>query len=125
MLGGFALGAAGIGESYVAWQLFVSVAVFEFVRQFMRWSHAGYMSEHMRTPLRATAIGLAITFSGLGSAVYAWVVPAIWDPGQADFVVEGPFRAAFVLGLVGAIGLRAYDRVYPIRDPQPESLDSS
>ena len=119
MLGAFAIGAAGIGESRVAWQLFASVAVFEFVRQFMRWSHAGYMSEHMRPSLRATAIGFAITFSGLGSAIYAWVVPRIWDPSQADFTVEGPFRAALVLGLVGALGLWIFDRVSPIRDPKP------
>ena len=77
MLGAFSLAAAGIGFSAVAWQIFVSVAFFEFARQFMRWSHAGYMSEHMPDSLRATAIDCTITFSGLGSTIYSWVAPII------------------------------------------------
>jgi MFS family permease len=117
MLAGFSLGALGIGESQVVWQLACCVALFEFVRQFMRWSHAGYMSEHLPSRLRATAIGFAITFSGLGSAIYAWVMPMLWNPQADDFPSYWPFRAAFLLGLVGTLGLLVYDRLHPIRDP--------
>ena len=115
MLGAFSLAAAGIGFSAVTWQLFVSVAFFEFARQFMRWSHAGYMSEHMPDSLRATAIGCTITFSGLGSTIYSWVAPIIWNPQSDDFQSWAPVVAAAVLGLTGTVGLFLYDRIWPIR----------
>ena len=70
MLGAFSLAGIGIGGSVVAWQLFAFAAVFEFVRQFMRWSHAGYLSEHMPNDLRSTVIGCSITLAGLGSTIY-------------------------------------------------------
>ncbi len=76
MFGTFSVMALGIGFSQVAWQLFASVAVFEFVRQFMRWSDAGYLSEHMPSELRSTAIGCSITFSGLGSTIFGWLAAA-------------------------------------------------
>lgn len=117
MLGGFSVACLGIGGSQIAWQLFACVAAFEFVRQFMRWSHAGYMSEHLDPSLRSTAIGFAITFSGLGSVIYAWIVPLIWDPKKVDFNSLWPFVTAAVLGIVGAIGLFVFDRVHPIREP--------
>lgn len=116
MLGSFSLACLGIGASQLVWQLFASVAVFEFVRQFMRWSHAGYMSEHLDPSLRSTAIGFAITFSGLGSVIYAWVVPLIWDPKARDFDSLWPFVAAAVVGIGGACGLFAFDRLRPIRE---------
>ena len=105
----------GIGVSQFVWELFLAVAAFEFVRQFMRWSHAGYMSEHMSSDLRATAIGMTIMFSGLGSTIFAWIAPNVWNPDATDFKSAGPFLAAAVLGLVGAVGLLIYDRKFPIR----------
>ncbi|MCH7687337.1 MAG: MFS transporter [Planctomycetes bacterium] len=115
MLGAFSLAALGIGESRLAWQLFCWVALFEFVRQFMRWSHAGYLSEHMPGDLRATAIGCSITFSGLGSTVFAWTADLLWNPAAAGFQSSDPFLAAALLGLVGSAGLMAFDRFVPIR----------
>ena len=116
MLGCFALAALAIGSSLMVWQLFCSVAAFEFVRQFMRWSHSGYMSEHMAPDLRATTIGLTITISGLGSTAFTWIAPRIWDPNATDFQSTGPFLAAAVCGLLGCVGLFLYDRVRPIRE---------
>ena len=114
MLASFALAALGIGISGIAWQLFACVALFEFVRQFMRWSHAGYMAEHMPTDLRSTAIGFAITFSGLGSTIFGWVAASMWDPTQQS---PQPFFAAALLGGVASVGLFVFDRFQPIRQP--------
>jgi MFS family permease len=116
MLGFFSLAVLAIGCSQLVWQLFLSVAVFELVRQFMRWSHSGYMSEHMPPDLRATTIGLTITISGLGSTIFTWIAPWIWDPKATDFEATGPFWAAAVCGLIGCVGLFVYDRIRPIRE---------
>jgi len=121
MLASFSLCSVGIGESRTAWQIFCFVAVFEFVRQFMRWSHAGYLSEHMPDRLRATAIGCSITFSGLGSTIFAWIADQVWNPAMTGFQSSHPFVAAAVLGLVGSVGLLLFDRFVPIRQKSSES----
>ena len=101
----------------MVWQIFSCVALFEFARQFMRWSHAGYLSEHMPSDLRATAIGCSITFSGLGSTIFAWVAGVAWNPAAAGFQSSQPFVAATLLGLAGSVGLMVFDRIVPIRQP--------
>jgi MFS family permease len=115
MLSTFSLAALGIGHSRAAWQIFCCVGLFEFVRQFMRWSHAGYLSEHMPSDLRATAIGCSITFSGSGSTIFAWIAGHLWNPNVAGFDSSDPFLAAATLGLVGSVGLMVFDLVLPIR----------
>ena len=115
MLATFSLGAMGIGLSTVGWQIFICVGLFEGARQFMRWSHAGYMSEHMPDNLRATAIGCTIMFSGVGSTLYSWIAPSLWDPSQPDFESCYPIVFAAILGLMGSVGLFIYDRIRPIR----------
>ena len=122
MLAAFSLSLLGIGESHVAWQIFVTVAIFEFVRQFARWLHAGYLAEHMPTNLRASAIGLANSFAGLGSVIYGWIVEEIWTPGEPGFISQRPFLVAAVIGLIGAAGLFLFDRVHPIREPEVQEL---
>lgn len=116
MVGSFAFAALGIGLSHAAWQLFVCVALFEFVRQFMRWSHAGYLSEHLPSDLRVTAIGFAITFSGLGSTIYGWVAASLWNPSIDS---SRPFVAAAMLGGAASLGLFVFDRLRPIRESNP------
>ena len=116
MLSCFSLAVLAMGTSLTLGQFFWSVAAFEFVRQFMRWSHSGYMSEHMHPDLRATTIGLTITISGLGSTLFVWIAPSIWDPAAPDFQTAGPFQAAAVCGLIGSVGLTLYDRICPIRE---------
>ena len=113
MVGTFSVMALGIGFSHAAWQLFACVAVFEFVRQFMRWSHAGYLSEHMPAELRSTAIGCSITFSGLGSTIFGWAAAAMWNPTLDS---RTPFLVAASLGGLGALGLFVFDRFRPIRE---------
>jgi len=115
MIGGFSAAATCIGISQAAWQLFASVAVFEFARQFMRWSHGGYLTEHIGDRLRPTAIGFAITFSGLGETVYGWASKATWNPNLAGFESWKPVLLASIAGLFATAGLFLYDRLRPIR----------
>jgi MFS family permease len=115
MLGAFSIAAIGIGATEFVWQLFACVAAYEFMRQFMRWSHTGYLAENVPPALRATAIGFAITCAGVGSTLYAWVSPWIWDPNSANFNSAGPFWAAGILGVLTALGLLAYHGLRPIR----------
>ena len=118
MLGSFSLATAGTGFSATAWQLFTSVAIFEFVRQFMRWSHAGYMSEHLQPHLRPTAIGCAITFSGLGSAIFAWIAHYVFEyTGNSTRI---PFAMGVCVGLAGTAMLFICDWLKPIKEELPE-----
>ena len=123
MIGCFSAAATCIGVSQVAWQLFASVAVFEFARQFMRWSHGGYLTEHIGDRLRPTAIGFAITFSGLGETVYGWASKGIWSPDQPGFEAWKPVLLASVAGLFATAGLFLYDRLKPIRSEIPPTTD--
>jgi hypothetical protein len=115
MLGSFALAGGGIGLVVSAGPLFAVVAVFEFVRQFMRWSHAGYLSEHLPNRLRSTAIGCAISLAGLGSTLYGSLPLALMDPNGSGFDSRLPFWISASLGLAGATGLFVFDRLKPIR----------
>ena len=115
MLGAFSLASLSIGFAQFPWQLFVCVAAYEFVRQFMRWSHTGYLAENVPPALRATAIGFAITWAGLGSTIYTWIAPEIWDPDSIGFDSAGPFWIAGILGTTTALGLFAYHWFRPIR----------
>ena len=114
MLGAFSISAAAIGWCSVGWTLFVYVAIFEFTRQFMRWSHSGYMSEHLPDHLRSTGMGVAISFSGLGSALWGAAADYLYtvDPVQQSPL---PFYSAAALGIIGTIGLLVFDRFIPIR----------
>jgi len=116
MLAAFSLSAGGIGFCTAAWQLFCFVAMFEFVRQFMRWSHAGYMSEHLPPHLRATAIGCAITFSGLGSAIFAWIAHEVFTRSNNDTTI--PFIMGLTVGLIGTVILFVCDWRKPIKDEE-------
>lgn len=127
MIGGFSAASTCLGVSQAAWQLFASVAVFEFARQFMRWSHGGYLTEHIGDRLRPTAIGFAITFSGLGETLYGWGSKAIWDPNLESFESWKPVLLASIAGLFATTGLFLYDRVRPIRTarmPEDTSQDT-
>ncbi len=119
MLCCFSLAALGVGISDTAWQLFLYVAFFEFARQFMRWSHSGYLSEHLPENLRATAIGCAITLAGTGGTAASWVADKIWNPAMTGFHASSPFFAGASIGIVGSILLFILDRFHPIRADDP------
>ena len=123
MIGTFSAAATCIGVSHAVWQLFASVAVFEFARQFMRWSHGGYLTEHIGDRLRPTAIGFAITFSGLGETVYGWVSKATWNADLEGFQSWKPVLLASIAGLIATAGLFLYDRLRPIRSEHDPSSD--
>jgi hypothetical protein len=127
MLAGFALSGAGIGAVSTQLALFAAVVIFEFVRQFMRWSHAGYLSEHMPHDLRATAIGCAISVAGLSSTIFGFAAKSVFDANAPGFDARQPFLLAAVLGLAGAFGLFVFDRFVPIRQaalPRDKGDDS-
>ena len=118
MLGSFALAGLGIGLMTSTGPLFAVVAIFEFFRQFMRWSHGGYLSEHLPSRLRSTAIGCAISLSGLGSTLYGFLPLALMDPNASGFDSRLPFWISAGLGLTGAAGLFVFDRLIPIRQAE-------
>ena len=124
MLVAFSLATLGIGISQLPRHLYASVAAFEFIRQLMRWSFSGYVSEHMPSDLRSTAIGLSVTFAGLSSAIYCWVADALWTPDASQMNPSRmPFYSVVVLGLSGAILLAVYDFRWPIRDENPTATN--
>ena len=120
MLGAFALAAGAIGWCSIGWTLFVFVAIFEFTRQFMRWSHSGYMSEHLPDNLRATGMGVAISLSGLGSTLWGWAADMLYTSNPVE-QSPMPFYSAAVLGIVGCIGLFIFNRIHPIRQPDTDT----
>ena len=60
-------------------------------------------------------IRCSITFSGLGSTIFAWVADHLWNPAATGFQSSHPFVTATVLGLVGSVGLLLFDLFVPIR----------
>ena len=80
------------------------------------------MTEHLPGNLRATAIGLAITFSGLGETIYAWYTKLKWPADAVDFPSGPPIMLAGVLGVLSVVGLYLYDRIRPIREPSREQV---
>jgi hypothetical protein len=105
ILGAFSLAAMAVGLADTRTLLFASSIVFEFVRQFMRWSHSGFMAEQVNERLRATAIGTAITVAGLSSTAFGFIANEISDSNAADFNSSAPFVVAGAIGCVGALGL--------------------
>ncbi|MDA1330602.1 MAG: MFS transporter [Chloroflexi bacterium] len=116
MVAAAALAAIAVGLSQKVWQLFASVAVFEFFRQFVRWLQTGYLAEHMPGNLRATAIGFALALAGLGHTMFAWAAAYMWDPTNQSGM---PFLFAALLGGVGGFGLFLVDRWWPIHTHEP------
>ena len=120
MLGGFALGALGMGLSGCGWQLFVSVAVFELCRQFMRWGQSGYLSEYFPSDLRATVIGCSVAMAGLSSTIFAWIADSWWNPKLSSAY---PLYATCVCGAIGCVALLVFDRFQAIRHPAATNSD--
>jgi MFS family permease len=122
ILGAFALAAGSIGLSSTTVQLFAASIAFEFVRQFMRWSHAGYMAAQMPDNLRATAIGGGITAAGISSTIFGFAANRFLDPSGAAFDSSKPFFFACVIGCAGALGLLAFCLFSKARVPLAEDL---
>ncbi len=124
VLAAYAICSLSIGFSPNAYVLFVFVALFEFVRQLMRWSQTGYVSEHMPIHLRAPAIGFSTTLSGLSSTLFAYVIGEAFPPGAPDFSSSLPFFIGGSIGLLGALLLLIADRTLlqasPSRERTPE-----
>jgi len=82
IFGCYGLASLGIGLSHSALALFGTVAVFEFLRQCMRWAQTGYFSEHMPADLRPTAMGWGIALSATGGSIFGFVTNS-WMPAAS------------------------------------------
>jgi MFS family permease len=110
MLGAFAFCCLGIGLAPNAAAMFAFSALFELVRQFMRWVQTGYLSEHMPEEHRAEAIGISVTLSGVGSWAFNLLTRAIQSPDSPAFNSSLPFAIAAGLGFLGTAMLVAASR---------------
>jgi len=88
----------------------------------MRWSHAGYLSEHIPEDLRATAIGCSITIAGIGGTIASWSSDYLWSPAAPGFQSSVPFIVAAMIGLTGGVILFVSDRLHPIRGSGPATF---
>ncbi len=111
----FSLSGLAIGLAQTSAGLFVAVALFEFVRQIMRWSHSGYLSEHMPLELRAIAIGCSVSMAGIGATLFGLLPLPALNASATEFSSALPFYIATAFGLMGAAGLFIFDRFLPIR----------
>jgi MFS family permease len=103
VLASYAACSLGIGSSPNPYFLFLFASLFELVRQMMRWSQTGYISEHMDLSLRAPAIGFSTTLSGLSSTLFAFIIRKIQSPNSPDFSASFPFYVGGTIGLIGAL----------------------
>ncbi len=110
VLATYAACSLGIGLSPHAYALFVFASLFEFVRQLMRWSQTGYISEQMPIHLRGPAIGFSATLSGLSSTLFAFVMDKVLSPGSPDFSSSFPFFVGGSIGVLGALLLLIFHK---------------
>lgn len=101
IIGAAAVGAIGIALSTAAWQLFAGVAIFEFIRQFVRWLNTGFVSDQVPAHLAAASIGLSLTIGGIANAFFGWAAAAVWSGPDAS---AGPFIAAAAISAIGGVG---------------------
>jgi MFS family permease len=105
ILGSFALFGLGIGLAPNAVMLFAFSALFEIVRQFMRWIQTGYVSEYVSEEQRSPAIGFSVTLSGIGSWAFNLATRTLQSPDSPGFSSALPFQIAAVLGFIGTFFL--------------------
>lgn len=103
VLGVYAASSLGIGLSPNVYGVVLFTALFEFLRQLMRWSQTGYITEHMPIELRGPAIGFSTTLSGLASTLFATVMRNLQSPDSPDFSSSLPFYVGGCIGLTGAV----------------------
>jgi len=103
ILGAFTALCLGIGLAPNAFLLFAFSALFELVRQFMRWIQTGYVSEYVSEAQRAPAIGFSVTLSGIGSWILNLVARWLQSPDSPDFSSAVPFEVAAVFGCLGTL----------------------
>lgn len=101
VLGSFAACGLGIGLAPNAPVLFAFSAVFELIRQFMRWIQTGYVSEYVAEEQRSPAIGFSVTVSGIGSWAFNLLARTIQSPDSPNFSSGLPFELAAAMGFLG------------------------
>ncbi|NPV48743.1 MAG: hypothetical protein HPY69_17525 [Armatimonadetes bacterium] len=94
-----------------AWVLILSAGLFEMVRQLIRWSQTGFISELVPEERRAPAISLTVMLSGLGGWLFMVLSRAIQTPDTPGFSSTLPFLIASVSGVLGVVLLLVTHRV--------------
>jgi MFS family permease len=101
VLGSFAACGLGIGLAPNAVAMFAFSALFELLRQFMRWIQTGYVSEFVSEAQRSPAIGFSVTVSGIGSWAFNLLARMLQSPDSPGFSSGLPFQLAAAMGFIG------------------------
>jgi hypothetical protein len=101
VLGSFAACGLGIGLAPNALAMFAFSALFELLRQFMRWIQTGYVSQFVSEEQRSPAIGFSVTVSGIGSWAFNLLARMLQSPDSPGFSSGLPFQLAAAMGFVG------------------------
>jgi len=83
--------------------IFACVAVFEVMRQFLRWLQTGYVAESVPPDQRDAAISVSVLLSGLGSSGFLLLLRRLQSPDTPSFAPAPPFRLAGAIGLTGVL----------------------
>jgi MFS family permease len=101
VLGSFAACGLGIGLAPNAAAMFAFSALFELIRQFMRWIQTGYVSQFVSEEQRSPAIGFSVTVSGIGSWAFNLLARMLQSPDSPGFSSGLPFQLAAAMGFAG------------------------
>jgi MFS family permease len=104
ILATFTVCQVGIGLAPGAVVLILCSALFEMMRQLVRWSQTGFISELVPEEHRGLAISVTVMLSGLGGWLFMVVARALQTPDAPGFSSTLPFLVAAAPGVVG-VGL--------------------
>jgi MFS family permease len=99
----FVLCGIGTGLAPGATTIFASVAIFEIMRQFMRWLQTGYVTEFVSSEQRPAAISVSVLLSGLSSTGFLLLLRRLQSPDAPSFSSTLPFLLAGAIGLAGVL----------------------
>lgn len=101
----FALCGLGVGLAPSAGWLFAAGGLFEVGRQLNRWAQTGYLAQRLPDEQRPIAIGLSVTASSVGGALFAVGMRRLQSPSLPGFSSALPFILATIIAGAGALWL--------------------
>lgn len=111
ILGAFTVCQLITGIAPNAGVLILSAGLFEMMRQLIRWSQTGFISELVPEAQRAPAISLTVMLSGLGGWLFMVLSRALQTPDTPGFSSTLPFLLAGVSGALGVVLLLFTHRI--------------
>lgn len=115
ILGAFTLCQLATGIAPNAVVLIVSAGLFEMMRQLIRWSQTGFISELVPQEQRAPAVSMTVMLSGLGGWLFMLLSRALQTPDTPHFSSALPFLIATASGVLGVVLLLLTHRVVSSR----------